>query len=81
MLIDFFFTLKDARVPVSIKEFLLLLEALEKNVINPSIDEFYYLARTTLVKDEANFDKFDKAITSMARRPCSIKHQMYRSTG
>ena len=61
MLIDFFFTLKDARVPVSIKEFLLLLEALEKNVITPSIDEFYYLARTTLVKDEAHFDKFDKA--------------------
>ena len=61
MLIDFFFTLKDARVPVSIKEFLLLLEALNKGVIAPSIDEFYYLARTTLVKDEANFDKFDKA--------------------
>ena len=61
MLIDFFFTLKDARVPVSIKEFLLLLEALEKNVITPSIDDFYYLARTTLVKDEAHFDKFDKA--------------------
>jgi len=61
MLIDFFFTLKDARVPVSIKEFLLLLEALNKDVITPSIDEFYYLARTTLVKDEANFDKFDKA--------------------
>lgn len=61
MLIDFFFTLKDARVPVSIKEFLLLLEALEKDVITPSIDEFYYLARTTLVKDEAHFDKFDKA--------------------
>ncbi len=61
MLIDFFFTLKDARVPVSIKEFLLLLEALQKDVISPSIDEFYYLARTTLVKDEANFDKFDKA--------------------
>ncbi|MFM7484930.1 MAG: vWA domain-containing protein [Burkholderiaceae bacterium] len=61
MLIDFFFTLKDARVPVSIKEFLLLLEALSKDVITPSIDEFYYLARTTLVKDEANFDKFDKA--------------------
>ncbi|MFM8464625.1 MAG: vWA domain-containing protein, partial [Burkholderiaceae bacterium] len=56
-----FFTLKDARVPVSIKEFLLLLEALNKGVITPSIDEFYYLARTTLVKDEANFDKFDKA--------------------
>jgi uncharacterized protein with von Willebrand factor type A (vWA) domain len=61
MLIDFFFTLKDARIPVSLKEFLLLLEALQKNVICPSLDDFYYLARTTLVKDESHFDKFDKA--------------------
>jgi uncharacterized protein with von Willebrand factor type A (vWA) domain len=61
MLIDFFFTLKKARIPVSIKEFLVLLEALEKNVIDPSLDEFYFLARTTLVKDEAHFDKFDQA--------------------
>jgi uncharacterized protein with von Willebrand factor type A (vWA) domain len=61
MLIGFFFALRDARVPVSIKEFLTLLEALEKNVIAPSLDAFYYLARLTLVKDEAHFDKFDKA--------------------
>ena len=61
MLIDFFYTLKDAKVPVSIKEFLVLLEALDKQVISPSLDDFYYLSRTTLVKDEANFDKFDKA--------------------
>jgi len=61
MLIDFFFTLRDAKVPVTIKEFLTLLEALEKNVIAPSLDAFYYLARLTLVKDEAHFDKFDKA--------------------
>jgi uncharacterized protein len=61
MLIDFFFTLKDARIPVSIKEFLVLLEAMQKNVISPSLDDFYYLARTTLVKDEAHYDKFDKA--------------------
>ena len=61
MLIDFFFTLKNARIPVSIKEFLVLLEALEKNVIAPSLDEFYLLARTTLVKDEAHYDKFDQA--------------------
>jgi uncharacterized protein with von Willebrand factor type A (vWA) domain len=61
MLIDFFFTLRDAKVPVTIKEFLTLLEALGKNVIAPSLDEFYYLARLTLVKDEAHFDKFDKA--------------------
>jgi uncharacterized protein with von Willebrand factor type A (vWA) domain len=61
VLIDFFFTLKDAKVPVSIKEFLILLEAMQKNVINPSLDEFYYLSRITLVKDEAHYDKFDKA--------------------
>jgi uncharacterized protein with von Willebrand factor type A (vWA) domain len=61
MLIDFFFTLKSAKVPVTIKEFLTLLEALEKSVIAPSLDAFYYLARLTLVKDEAHFDKFDRA--------------------
>jgi uncharacterized protein with von Willebrand factor type A (vWA) domain len=61
MLIDFFFTLRDAKVPVTIREFLTLLEAMEKSVISPSLDEFYYLARLTLVKDEAHFDKFDRA--------------------
>jgi uncharacterized protein with von Willebrand factor type A (vWA) domain len=61
MLIDFFFTLKDAKIPVTIKEFLMLLEAMQKNTISNSLDEFYYLARITLVKDEAHFDKFDQA--------------------
>jgi hypothetical protein len=60
MLIDFFFTLKDAKIPVSIKEFLILLEAMQKQVISPSLDDFYYLSRITLVKDEAHYDKFDK---------------------
>jgi uncharacterized protein with von Willebrand factor type A (vWA) domain len=61
MLIDFFFTLKDAKIPVTIKEFLMLLEAMQKNVIDNSLDDFYYLSRITLVKDEAHFDKFDQA--------------------
>ncbi len=61
MLIDFFLTLKKAKLPVSVKEYLTLIEALEKNVISTSLDDFYYLARTTLVKDETHFDKFDKA--------------------
>ncbi|MES2128501.1 MAG: hypothetical protein V4463_14635 [Pseudomonadota bacterium] len=61
MLIDFFFTLKDARIPVTIKEFLTLLEAMEKGVTGPSMDDFYYLSRLTLVKDEAHYDKFDRA--------------------
>ena len=61
MLSGFFVKLKDHRIPVSIKEWLTLLEAMQKDVISPSIDEFYYLSRTTLVKDEQNFDKFDRA--------------------
>ncbi|MDQ5945372.1 MAG: uncharacterized protein QG619_792 [Pseudomonadota bacterium] len=64
MLIDFFYQLKDAKVPVSIKEFLTLLEALDKRVISGSLNDFYYLARTCLVKDEKHFDKFDKAFGS-----------------
>jgi len=61
MLIDFFFTLKDAKIPVSIKEFMILMEAMREGVSEPSLDEFYYLSRMTLVKDEAHYDKFDKA--------------------
>ena len=61
MLIDFFLKLKSHKLPVSIKEYLTLLEAMGKDVIGPSIDEFYYLSRASLVKDEANFDKFDRA--------------------
>jgi uncharacterized protein len=49
MLIDFFFTLKEFGVPVSIKEFLVLTEALKKHVAYCSVDDFYYLARTCLV--------------------------------
>src|SRR3954467_8714250 len=61
MLIDFFLKLKSHKLPVSIKEYLTLLEAMDKKVIGPSINDFYYLSRIALVKDEANFDKFDRA--------------------
>jgi uncharacterized protein with von Willebrand factor type A (vWA) domain len=61
MLIDFFLHLRNSKLPVSIKEYLMLLEAMGKDVIGPSIDDFYFLSRATLVKDERNFDKFDKA--------------------
>ena len=60
MLIQFFLNLKEAKVPVSVREFLTLLEALKSGVINPSIDEFYQLSRMTLVKDEQHFDRFDQ---------------------
>ena len=61
MLIPFFQHLRAAKLPVSIKEFLTLLEALKAQVIGPSLEEFYFLSRATLVKDERLFDKFDKA--------------------
>ena len=65
MLINFFFTLRAAKLPVSVKEYLTLLEALKLGVLDddggPSVDKFYFLARTALVKDEAHFDKFDRA--------------------
>ena len=66
MLIDFFYTLRAAKLPVSVKEYLTLLEALQANVVGPnsdasSMDDFYHLSRMILVKDEKHFDKFDKA--------------------
>jgi uncharacterized protein len=74
MLIDFFYTLRSAKLPVSVKEYLVLLEALKEGVVGPNsdaddgsgykIDDFYYLSRTALVKDEKHYDKFDRAFAS-----------------
>ena len=61
MLINFFYGLKKAGVPVSIKELLVLLEAMQAHLVFGSIDDFYLLARTCLVKDEKYFDRFDQA--------------------
>ena len=60
MLTDFFFQLKQGGVPVSLKEFLTLHEALQKKVASGSLDEFYFLARVCLVKDESHYDRFDR---------------------
>jgi uncharacterized protein len=78
MLIDFFYTLRSAKLPVSVKEYLTLLEALKEGVVGPNyvvgaddvgeggykIDDFYYLSRTSLIKDEKHYDKFDRAFAS-----------------
>ena len=66
MLLDFFYTLRAAQLPVSVKEYLMLLEALQAGVVGPqagacAVDDFYFLSRTALVKDEKHFDKFDRA--------------------
>lgn len=61
MLIDFFLHLRDRGLPVSTREFLTLLEAMQAGLSNYSIDDFHVLARTCLVKDEKHYDKFDLA--------------------
>ena len=61
MLISFFQVLKRAGIPVSIKELLDLILALKNHLAFASVDEFYYLSRTILVKDEKYFDRFDQA--------------------
>jgi hypothetical protein len=61
VLVEFFLHLKSFKLPVSTREFLTLLEALEKGVVSLSIDDFYMLSRAALVKDEQHFDRFDLA--------------------
>jgi uncharacterized protein with von Willebrand factor type A (vWA) domain len=56
----FFSELRDAKVPISLKEYLMLLEAMDRDVIDSDITDFYYLSRSALVKDERNLDKFDR---------------------
>jgi uncharacterized protein with von Willebrand factor type A (vWA) domain len=60
MFINFFLELRQAKVPVSLREYLTLLEAMKRNLAAYSVDEFYYLSRAALVKDERNLDKFDR---------------------
>jgi uncharacterized protein with von Willebrand factor type A (vWA) domain len=60
MFLRLFTELREARVPVSLKEYLMLMEAMDKQVIGLSTDDFYYLSRAALVKDERNLDKFDR---------------------
>src|SRR5919106_5889145 len=64
MLIEFFLKLKQGGVPASIREFLTLLEALHKEVAFGNVEDFYYLARTCLVKDEKFFDRFDRVFAA-----------------
>ena len=60
MFIDFFLKLREARVPVSLREYLTLVKAVEAGLANFDVHDFYYLSRATMVKDERNLDKFDQ---------------------
>lgn len=60
MLLDFFFQLRDAKIPVTVREYLTLLEGMKAQFMTPSLDNFYHFSRLTLVKDERFFDRFDQ---------------------
>ena len=60
MFVNFFLELRAAQVPASLREYLTLLEATEKGLAEYSVEDFYYLSRACLVKDERNLDKFDR---------------------
>ena len=60
MFVTFFTELKSAGVPVTLREYLTLMEAMEKDLAGRRVEDFYYLSRATLVKDERNLDKFDR---------------------
>lgn len=64
MLINFFLTLRKYKLPVTIRELVDLLRAMELRVVYANIDDFYLLSRTCLVKDEKNYDKFDRAFSA-----------------
>ena len=63
MFFQFFDELRSARIPVTLKEYLALMDALAHDVIDMKVDQFYYLSRTALVKDERNLDKFDRVFS------------------
>ena len=60
MFVTFFHELKAAKVPVTLKEYLVLMEALQADLAGQRVEHFYYLSRTALVKDERHLDKFDQ---------------------
>lgn len=60
MFVNFFLELRQNKVPATLREYLTLIEAVKRNVAGYSVEDFYYLSRATLVKDEKNLDKFDQ---------------------
>src|SRR3979411_2363641 len=65
MFLQFFTSLRDAQVPVTLREYLTLLEAVDADLAEQTVENFYYLSRAALVKDERNLDKFDRVFGSV----------------
>jgi hypothetical protein len=77
MLTEFFLKLREGGVPASIKEYLTLIEALQKHVASGSMEQFYYLARASLVKDETNYDRFDRVFGEYFRGIQALPDELF----
>ncbi|MEM0944710.1 MAG: VWA domain-containing protein, partial [Pseudomonadota bacterium] len=65
MFLKLFYGLKEARLPVSLREHLTLIEAMDRDLVIYDVEEFYYLARAALVKDERHLDRFDQVFSQV----------------
>ena len=65
MFLPFFLQLKEAKVPVTLREYLTLLEALQQDLVTYDVEAFYYLSRSALVKDERHLDRFDQVFSEV----------------
>jgi uncharacterized protein len=88
MFVNFFLELRQAKVPVSLREYLTLMEAMKRGVADYSVEDFYYLSRSALVKDERNLDKFDrvfghcfKGLETPAEEGIAIPEEWLRKLG
>jgi uncharacterized protein with von Willebrand factor type A (vWA) domain len=79
MFLQFFTSLRDAQVPVSLREYLTLMEALDADLASQSIEDFYYLSRAALVKDERNLDKFDRVFGATFKGLESLLHTVEKA--
>jgi len=72
MFVTFLHELKASGIPVTLKEYLTLMEAMEAGLARFQVEDFYHLSRTALVKDERNLDKFDRVFWPCLQRPRSF---------
>jgi uncharacterized protein with von Willebrand factor type A (vWA) domain len=72
MFLSFFAALREAHVPVTPREYLTLIQALDRNLADRSVDDFYHLSRALLVKDERNLDKFDVVFAATFKGALSL---------
>jgi uncharacterized protein with von Willebrand factor type A (vWA) domain len=76
MLVTLFHELKAAGVPVTLREYLTLIEAMEKDLAGRRVDDFYYLSRAALIKDERNLDKFDRVFGNVFKGIASMSEAL-----